>query len=64
MLSLTDFIKYKLAPPKLYLAYSATRKYKRARKKGELELHLLPFLADPKKAAIDIGANKGLYTTI
>jgi FkbM family methyltransferase len=29
---------------------------------GEVELHLLPYLCDPHKEAIDVGANYGCYT--
>lgn len=58
----SEILKYQLAPKKLYLSMSASRKFHRARRKGELEIELLPFLADPSKTAIDIGANKGMYT--
>lgn len=48
--------------PKLYLSVSAHRKYARKPERGEPELRLLPFLVDKNRTAIDIGANKGLYT--
>ena len=31
-------------------------------KRGERELYLLPFLVDPKRRAVDIGGNTGIYT--
>jgi len=62
MVRLKDYLKHHLLPKRLYLAISAQRKYKRAEKKHEQELYLLPFLVDKEKNAIDVGANKGLYT--
>ena len=62
MSTIKDIIKFKIAPKKLYQYFSSKNKYNRAYKKGEVELRLLPFLADPNKTAIDIGANNGLYT--
>lgn len=35
---------------------------RRARLRGEAELHLVPFLADRQRLALDIGANKGVYS--
>lgn len=51
-------LKYALIPPRLYIKQLAAR----ALKKGEPELHLLPFLAAANKMAVDVGANKGIYT--
>ncbi len=51
-------LKYALIPPRLYIRQLAARAWK----KGELELHLLPFLAAADKMAVDVGANKGIYT--
>ena len=31
-------------------------------RKGEPELRLLPDLVDPKRAAVDVGANRGVWT--
>lgn len=59
--SLKDVLKFKVLPKKTYLRYSARNKYRRA-DRGEPELRLLPFLVDKNKAAIDVGANTGLYT--
>ncbi|MBL8643740.1 MAG: FkbM family methyltransferase [Rhodospirillaceae bacterium] len=53
-----EWVKYTLVPPKLYM-WRLLRKHA---KKGERELKLLPQLVDPNKIAIDIGANKGVYT--
>ena len=43
MSSLKDFFKFSLAPKNLYLQLSARNKFRRAEKKGEVELRLLPF---------------------
>lgn len=47
-----------LFPPRLYYRLRAHRELKR----GEAELKLLPFLVDPTRVALDVGANKGVYT--
>lgn len=51
-------LKRILVPQTLYYRLRARREFAR----GEAELRLLPFLADPKRDSIDIGANKGVYT--
>ena len=56
--TLEERLKYALVPPRLYMRRLAAR----AMRKGEPELRLLPILADRRKASIDIGANKGVYT--
>ncbi len=53
-----EWIKYNLIPPRLYM-WRLLRRYAR---RGESEFNLLPHLVDPAKSAIDIGANKGVYT--
>jgi FkbM family methyltransferase len=53
-----EWIKYRLIPARLYM-WRLLRKYA---KRGEPEFKLLPQLVDPNKIAIDIGANKGVYT--
>ena len=50
--------KYTLIPPRLYM-WRLIRKHLR---KGEAELHLLPRIVPAHKIAIDVGANKGVYT--
>jgi len=45
-------------PSRLYLRLVVRKNLK----KGENELHLLPFMTDKNKASIDIGANKGVFT--
>lgn len=47
-----------LIPPKLYLKGRAAKELRR----GEPEVRLLPSLVDPSRAALDIGANKGVWT--
>ena len=36
----------------------------RHRRRGEAELRLLPFLVPPDRTALDVGANKGIYTSV
>ena len=47
-----------LVPGALYIRYL----YRKALRRGEREIHLIPSLADPARTALDIGANKGVYT--
>ncbi len=56
--SLEERLREIFVPAPLYMRYRLAKELK----KGERELHLVPFLADPKRAAIDIGANKGVWT--
>ena len=49
-------LKRWLIPPKLELARIVARELD----KGEPELRLVEFLADPRRAAIDVGANRGI----
>lgn len=51
-------LKYALVPRALYAWWRARRLWRR----GEAELKLLPFLVDPTRNAIDVGANKGTYS--
>lgn len=50
-------LRYALTPKKLYARYRAWRDLRRY----EPELHLLPFLVDPNRHAIDGGAHRGSY---
>ncbi|HLB31518.1 MAG TPA: FkbM family methyltransferase [Gammaproteobacteria bacterium] len=50
-------IKYALIPAGLYIRHRVRKELRR----GEPELHLLPFLADRRRVSLDIGANKGVY---
>ena len=56
--TLEERIKYALFPPRLYM-WRLIRKHLR---RGEAELKLLPQLVSRDRIAIDIGANKGVYT--
>jgi FkbM family methyltransferase len=56
--TLEERIKYALFPARLYM-WRLIRKHLR---KGEAELKLLPQMVAPDRTAIDIGANKGVYT--
>jgi len=51
-------LKNALLPPKRYIAHRARKELRR----GERELGLLPFLVDPTRVALDVGANKGVWT--
>lgn len=54
----SEKLKLLLLPSKLYSRYLLWKHQRR----GDKELNLLQFLIDPEKDAIDIGANKGVYT--
>ena len=56
--SIEEIIKNLLIPPRYYMRHLVGKNLR----KGEPELHLLPFLVNRDKQAIDIGANKGIYT--
>lgn len=55
---LEETAKRLLVPGPLYIRY----RYAKELRKGEREIRLLPFLADPNRTAVDVGANKGVYT--
>jgi len=57
-LSIEEKLKYLLVPPSLYMRYRLRKELRR----GEPEIHLIPFLADTDKLALDIGANKGVWS--
>ena len=56
--TLEERLKYALVPPRLYMRYRGRKEWRR----GEAEVRLLPVLADPTRASLDIGANKGVYS--
>jgi FkbM family methyltransferase len=56
--NLEERIKGLVVPPSLYIRYKASKEWWR----GEPEFRLLPFLVDRRRNAVDIGANKGVYT--
>lgn len=57
-LSFEERIKHALIPGPLYLRNLVSRRLRR----GERELHAIPMLAEPGAVAIDVGANKGVYS--
>jgi FkbM family methyltransferase len=59
-LSFEEKLKKLLIPTNLYLKILV----KKNLKKGESELHFLPFMTDKNKDSVDIGANKGVFTYI
>ncbi len=56
-LTLEERVKRTLIPPRMELKRIVARE----KRKGEPGLRLLPFLVDPARAAIDIGANRGIW---
>ena len=56
--SLEEKLKRLLVPGGLYIRYLAQKEQRR----GEREIGLIPFLADPRRVSLDVGANKGVYT--
>lgn len=57
-LSFEEKVKGIIIPPSLYIRSL----YKRELRKGERELHLIPWLARRGQISLDIGANKGVYS--
>lgn len=55
--TLEERLKFALVPTSLYMRYRTAKE----RRRGEAEVGLLPFLADPTRVSLDIGANKGVY---
>ena len=56
--SLGERLKYSLIPPKLYM----WRLLRKNLRKGEAELRFLPRIVPKNRIAIDVGANKGVYS--
>lgn len=56
--TLGERLKLALIPPALYMRYRLAKEMRR----GEQELRLLPFLVDSGRAALDVGANKGVWS--
>jgi FkbM family methyltransferase len=53
-------LKYLLVPSWLYIRYRVSKEHRR----GEAEIGLLGFLVDRARNAVDVGANKGVYTHV
>lgn len=51
-------LKRKFIPPQLYMIYRVGKEMRI----GEKEIKLLPFLVDRNKAAVDVGAHKGVWS--
>jgi 2-polyprenyl-3-methyl-5-hydroxy-6-metoxy-1,4-benzoquinol methylase len=56
-LTLEERVKRTFVPPRLELKRIVARE----KRKGEPGLRLLPFLVDPDRLAMDIGANRGIW---
>ena len=59
-LALDEWVKYRLVPGPAYIRFVAAKWAFR----GEAELQLVRFLADPDKTSLDIGANEGVYSFV
>ena len=58
--SIGERLKFSLIPPGLYARYLVNKNLRR----GEPELKLLPEIVPRDKIAVDVGANKGVYTRL
>lgn len=58
--SLSEWLKFTFVPASLYARYLENKNLK----KGEAELHVLPDIVPAGRLAIDVGANKGVYTRL
>lgn len=58
--SASEWLKFTLVPAGLYARYLINKNLR----KGEAELHVLPEIVPRGRLAIDVGANKGVYTHI
>ena len=58
--TLTEWAKYNLLPGR----FNKWRIVRKALRKGEAELRMLPDLVPRDRTAIDVGANKGVYTHV
>lgn len=58
--SVSEWIKFNFIPAGIYARYLINKNLK----KGEAELHVLPDVIPPGRLAIDVGANKGVYTRL
>lgn len=56
--NLEERLKRSLVPPSWYIRYL----YRKNIRRDERELAIVPLLADRQRAAIDVGANKGVYS--
>lgn len=56
--TVSEWLKFHLVPADLYARYLVNKNLR----KGEAELHLLPDFVPRDRVAIDVGANKGVYT--
>jgi len=57
-LTFEEKLKAVFVPPRLYIKYRVSKELR----KGEAELKMLPFLAPADRVALDIGANKGVWS--
>jgi FkbM family methyltransferase len=56
--TVSEWLKFHFVPAGLYARYLVNKNLR----KGEAELHLLPDIVPRDRVAIDVGANKGVYT--
>ncbi len=55
-----EWLKFSLIPPRLYAHYLVRKNLNR----GEAELTFLPEIVPKDRIAVDVGANKGVYTRV
>lgn len=56
--TLSEWLKFHCIPARLYTRYLVNKNLRR----GEVELHVLPQIVPASRVAVDVGANKGVYT--
>ncbi|MEQ9112246.1 MAG: FkbM family methyltransferase [Rhodospirillaceae bacterium] len=56
--SFNEWLKFTCIPPRLYAQYLVRKNLR----KGEAELRILKDIVPADRAALDVGANKGIYT--
>lgn len=53
---------YRFIPPRFYVPFRAYRTRAKSRRRGERELHILEHLVPRDRVAVDVGANRGVYS--
>lgn len=55
-------VLYRFIPPRFYVPFRAYRTRAKSRRRGERELHILEHLVPRDRVAVDVGANRGVYS--
>ncbi len=53
---------YRFIPPRFYVPFRAYRTRAKSHRRGERELHILRHLVPRDRVAVDVGANRGVYS--